>query len=410
LTRSETSALRASYGSISKNMAKVEEGNIRVLIVDDIPETRENLRKLLYFESDIEVVGAAASGEESVKMAKELQPHIVLMDVKMPGMNGIAAGELICQNVPTAQIIMMSVHGDVDYLRRSMLAGAKDFLIKPFTREELVSTIRRVHARRETIEQVPIQPLEEAKPKERGKVISVFGPKGGVGTSTIAVNLAIALQKEMGKEARVALVDGSLQFGDVGVLLNLHPTRSIADLATQGGGIDLDMVESAMIPHSSGIKALLAPPSPEMADLILPEHMKSILDEMRRAFDYIVIDTSTSLHDLMLMILDYSDKVVLITTPDVSSVKNTRLFFELTDALGYEEEKVLLVINMANRRGGISPKLIEENLRHKVAVEITMDERTVLSAINRGIPFVLDGRRKTISQSIFKLAEQLIRS
>jgi pilus assembly protein CpaE len=402
--------LRASYGSISKNMAKVEEGNIRVLIVDDIPETRENLRKLLYFESDIEVVGAAASGEESVKMAKELQPHIVLMDVKMPGMNGIAAGELICQNVPTAQIIMMSVHGDVDYLRRSMLAGAKDFLIKPFTREELVSTIRRVHARRETIEQVPIQPLEEAKPKERGKVISVFGPKGGVGTSTIAVNLAIALQKEMGKEARVALVDGSLQFGDVGVLLNLHPTRSIADLATQGGGIDLDMVESAMIPHSSGIKALLAPPSPEMADLILPEHMKSILDEMRRAFDYIVIDTSTSLHDLMLMILDYSDKVVLITTPDVSSVKNTRLFFELTDALGYEEEKVLLVINMANRRGGISPKLIEENLRHKVAVEITMDERTVLSAINRGIPFVLDGRRKTISQSIFKLAEQLIRS
>ncbi len=402
--------MRASYGSISKNMAKVEEGNIRVLIVDDIPETRENLRKLLYFESDIEVVGAAASGEESVKMAKELQPHIVLMDVKMPGMNGIAAGELICQNVPTAQIIMMSVHGDVDYLRRSMLAGAKDFLIKPFTREELVSTIRRVHARRETIEQVPIQPLEEAKPKERGKVISVFGPKGGVGTSTIAVNLAIALQKEMGKEARVALVDGSLQFGDVGVLLNLHPTRSIADLATQGGGIDLDMVESAMIPHSSGIKALLAPPSPEMADLILPEHMKSILDEMRRAFDYIVIDTSTSLHDLMLMILDYSDKVVLITTPDVSSVKNTRLFFELTDALGYEEEKVLLVINMANRRGGISPKLIEENLRHKVAVEITMDERTVLSAINRGIPFVLDGRRKTISQSIFKLAEQLIRS
>jgi pilus assembly protein CpaE len=391
-------------------MAKVEEGNIRVLIVDDIPETRENLRKLLYFESDIEVVGAAASGEESVKMAKELQPHIVLMDVKMPGMNGIAAGELICQNVPTAQIIMMSVHGDVDYLRRSMLAGAKDFLIKPFTREELVSTIRRVHARRETIEQVPIQPLEEAKPKERGKVISVFGPKGGVGTSTIAVNLAIALQKEMGKEGRVALVNGSLQFGDVGVLLNLHPTRSIADLATQGGGIDLDMVESAMIPHSSGIKALLAPPSPEMADLILPEHMKSILDEMRRAFDYIVIDTSTSLHDLMLMILDYSDKVVLITTPDVSSVKNTRLFFELTDALGYEEEKVLLVINMANRRGGISPKLIEENLRHKVAVEITMDERTVLSAINRGIPFVLDGRRKTISQSIFKLAEQLIRS
>jgi pilus assembly protein CpaE len=390
-------------------MAKVKEGNIRVLIVDDIPETRENLRKLLYFESDIEVVGAAASGEESVKMAKELQPHIVLMDVKMPGMNGIAAGEAICQEVPTAQIIMMSVEGGVDYLRRSMLAGAKDFLIKPFTGEELVSTIRRVYARRETLAQPPIRPMaEEAKPKEVGKVISVFGPKGGVGTSTIAVNLAIALQKEMGKEGRVALVDGSLQFGDVGVLLNLHPTRSIADLATQGGGIDLDMVESAMIPHSSGIKALLAPPSPEMADLVLPEHMKSILEEMKKAFDYIVIDTSTSLHDLMLTVLDSSDKVVLITTPDVSSVKNTRLFFEVIDALEYEKDKILLVINMANRRGGINTKLIEENLRHRVSMEMAMDERTVLSAINRGIPFVLDGRKKPISQSIFKLAEKLI--
>ena len=123
-----------------------EAGNtIRVLIVDDIPETRENLKKLLFFETDIEVVDTATSGEEAVECARELRPDIILMDINMPGLDGISAGEMITKDVPQAQIIMMSVQGEADYLRRSMLAGAREFLIKPFSSEELVSTIRRVY-------------------------------------------------------------------------------------------------------------------------------------------------------------------------------------------------------------------------------------------------------------------------
>ena len=110
-----------------------DKKKIRVLIVDDIPETRENLRKLLFFESDIEVVGAATSGEEGITLAGELKPDIVLMDINMPGIDGITASEAITQQVPFTQIIMMSVQGEADYLRRSMLAGAREFLIKPFS-------------------------------------------------------------------------------------------------------------------------------------------------------------------------------------------------------------------------------------------------------------------------------------
>ena len=228
---------------------------IRLLLVDDIPETRENLRKLLFFESDIEVIGAATNGEEGVQMAVELKPDIVLMDINMPGMDGITASEQISQQVPFTQIIMMSVQGEADYLRRSMLAGAREFLIKPFSSDELVSSIRRVYqlgaSRRQAIPTMPAatdgpQPTTETLTQSAGKIVSIFSSKGGVGCSTIAVNLAIALQQNAA--IKVAVIDTSLQFGDVGVLLNLYASRTIADLASNADDLDDELISDVFIP------------------------------------------------------------------------------------------------------------------------------------------------------------------
>ena len=120
---------------------------IRVLVVDDIPETRDHLTKLLGFESDIDVVGSAASGREALEMATRLNPDVVLMDINMPDMDGIAATEQLSSAVPAAAVVMMSVQGEADYLRRSMLAGAREFLVKPFSSDELTASIRQVSAR-----------------------------------------------------------------------------------------------------------------------------------------------------------------------------------------------------------------------------------------------------------------------
>ncbi len=395
------------------------EEKIRILIVDDIPETRENLKKLLYFESDIEVVGAATSGEEGIELAKQCQPHVVLMDINMPGMDGITASEAITQEVPFAQVIMMSVQSEADYLRRAMLAGARDFLTKPFTSDELISTIRRVHemaASRRMAMPVPqvagpgIGVVPAGPPPQLGKIITVFSSKGGVGCSMIAVNLALALKKLTEPDGKVALVDASLQFGDIGVMLNLQPVRSVADLATQIEELDSYLIETVMIPHQSEIRALLSPPRPEMADLITPDHIKTILEELRKSFDYIIVDTWTALHDLVLRVLDISDRILLVTIPDVPSIKNVRLFFDVTEALEYPADKLILVVNQADRRaGGISVKLIEENLKHPVAARIPFDDRTALLSINQGVPFVLGDRRNPLAQAIFKLGEVLIK-
>ena len=391
---------------------------IRILIVDDIPETRENVRKLLAFESDVEVVGVAGTGREGIQLAKELQPNIVLMDINMPDMDGISAVEAITREVVIAQVIMMSVQSEADYLRRSMLAGARDFLTKPFTSEDLISTIRRVHRMGQTrAVNVAIPAQAQAQVARRGgipagagaarvgKIIVVFGPKGGIGTTMLAVNLAVALQQM--PETSVMLLDASLQFGDVGVLLNLQPSRNITDLCESIEDLDPDSLHTIAVAHASGIKALLAPPRPEMADLVLPDHLKRILHELCNLFDYIVVDTATVISDLTLTALDLADRIVLVATPDIPSIKNAKLFFEITDALNYPPNKIMLVLNKVDKRGGITAQMIEDNVRHPVAVQIPMDEALVLNSINRGAPFILDARNKPITQSVQQLAERI---
>jgi pilus assembly protein CpaE len=393
-----------------------DEEKIRVLIVDDIPETRENLRKLLYFENDIEVVAAASSGEEGIEFSKEYHPDIVLMDINMPGVDGISASEAIAREAPSTQVIMMSVQSEADYLRRSMLAGARDFLTKPFTGDELVSTIRRVYQMGESRRRAmpAIQPAAAgsaaaaAPLQAAGKLIAVFAPKGGVGCTTLAVNLAIAIHRAVRGKESVLLVDASLQFGDIAVMLDLRPTHSIADVTTQIEDMDNAMIETAITPHSTGIKVLLSPPRPEMADMVTADHLERIMAQLKRQYDYIIVDTWTSLHDTVLTILDAADLIVLPTTPDISSLRNVRLFFEVTEQLGYPSEKMVLVLNKSDRRSGIRANDIQESLKHTVIAEVPLDDAAALMSVNRGVPFVVSDPARPISQAIIRLAQNLL--
>ncbi len=399
-------------GSIAPLPDSEGQEKIRLLIVDDIPETRENLRKLLFFESDIEVVGAATDGQSGIDMATELQPDIVLMDINMPGVDGITASERISQHVPLCQIIMMSVQGESDYLRRSMLAGAREFLIKPFSSDELISSVRRVYqlgeSRRKAMPTMPAAgggaaPVAEAPPVSEGKIVSVFSAKGGVGCSTIAVNVAIALQQNAA--GKVALVDSSLQFGDVGVLLNLYASRTIADLAPHAQELDRELIEDIFISHSSGVKALLAPPRPEEADMVTPKLLTDVLERLRTMFDIIIIDTSSVLDDIVLNVLDASDKIMVVTTPEIPSIKNAKLFFEVTEALDYSRDRILFVLNKADKRINIRAEDIEANIKYSIAGQLPLDERSVTNAVNQGVPYVLGDKNSALTQATVALSK-----
>jgi pilus assembly protein CpaE len=384
---------------------------IRVLIVDDISETRDHLARLLGFEGDIEIVGLADSGRQAIELAASLKPDIVLMDINMPDMDGIEATEQLSATVPGASVVMMSVQGEADYLRRSMLAGAREFLVKPFSSDELTSSIRQIYAReREKLERFPVPvaaPVAAPAVEDPGQVIAVFGPKGGVGRTTIAVNVAVAAASEL--DQRTALVDGCFQFGDVGVLLNLNPkSKSIADLAPDlEAGLELESLDPFLTVHSSGVKVLLAPPSPEMAELITATGVRKVLEMLRRTNDLIIVDCSSSMSDTTLAILDQADVILTMLTLEITSIKNMRLFLEVTNQLGYEDSSIKLLLNRADSTLGIRVADVEHSIGRKVDHTIVSDGRSVVYALNRGVPFFISNREAQVSQDIMRLATSL---
>lgn len=402
------------------SMSVPHDKKIRVLIVDDIPETRDNLKKLLYFEDDIEIIGSASNGREGVDQAALLKPDIVLMDINMPGMDGIQASELISQQDPNIQVVMMSVQGEADYLRRSMLAGAREFLIKPFSSEELANSLRRVNQLAATrrvmlAKQTPVAPPPEGEyyqpvvpTRPRGaKIISVYSSKGGVGVSTIAVNLAVALREET--RGRVAIMDGSFQFGDVGVLLNLPANRTIADIVEAKHDPDEDLLNGILAAHSSGVKVLLAPPRPEQGELVTPDIVRKTLELLKKMFDYVVVDTDKGINDSLLAIFDISDQIVLLSTADISSLKNAKLFFEVTQQLEYPASKTLLVLNKYDGKTGINARDVEGNIKHPVTGQIARDDKATTLALTRGIPVVITQKGISFSQSVIAMARMLRR-
>src|SRR4051812_30428720 len=383
---------------------------IKVLIVDDIPETRDHLTKLLGFEADMTVVGAASSGREAIELASQLHPDIVLMDISMPDMDGIATTELLASRVPAAAVIMMSVQGEADYLRRSMLAGAREFLVKPFSSDELTASIRQVHTRERDKRSRIAVPASQGPnaaggaPGDRnGTVVAVFSPKGGVGRTTLAVNLAVAATQELGR--RTVLVDGSFQFGDVGVLLNLNPkNKSIADLAPELEAGEAESLDTFVITHSSGVRVLLAPPSPEMAELITVNGIKKVLEGLRRDHDLVIVDCTSWFNEPTLAILDTADVILTVLSLEITSIKNMRLFLEVAEQLGYESDKVQLVLNRADSTLGIRITDVEHSIGRKVDHTIVSDGRSVVYALNRGVPFFLTNREAQVSQDVLRLA------
>jgi len=385
---------------------------IKVLIVDDIPETRDHLSKLLGLERDLDVAGTAGTGEEAIKVAMELRPDVIVMDINMPGMDGVAAAEIISQRLPTSPIIMMSVHGEADQLKRAISAGAREFLVKPFSGDEFSASIRTVFereiARRSQFEAtLPTVPaIVSATDSADHQVVAVFSPKGGSGRTTIATNLAVALQKETG--SRVCLVDANLQFGDVGVLLNLNPKdRSIAE-AVETGEPDGDIIDSCVIDHSTGIRVLLAPPSPEGADLVTPGYMRLIVDHLRMGHDYVIIDLPSGLSDLSLAVMDAADTILVLTALEITTIKNVRLFLEVAEQLDYARSKIRLVINRADAAQGIRIADVEASVRRPIDGTIVSDGRLSVLAVNRGVPFVVSHPDSVLSRDVTNLARTLV--
>jgi pilus assembly protein CpaE len=383
---------------------------IQIMLVDAQQVTRDNIRKLLEFEQDMEVVCEAATGEEAVEKARRLLPDIILMELNMPGLDGIAATEIITNEMEKCLTILVSVHDELEYLRRAMAAGAKDYLVKPFDGGDLAESVRRVYSRGQKRQEksvpAPAQPPAKEKTPALGKVISLFSTKGGVGKTTIATNLAAALGLD--GASRVCIIDVALQFGDVALFLDLVPQATIADLLQEDLKTLTDgVLEQYMTRYRDNVAVLAAPARPEQADAVAPERLAAVITRLRRRYDYIILDTASLLNDIVFNILDASDLIIMAVSQDLPTLKNMKLCLEILDSLHYPAEKIKIVLNRANSVSGMNITDPEALLKRKFLSVLPRDEITAVTAVNQGVPFVIGNPDTAVARNMIQLASDI---
>jgi len=368
----------------------------KILVVDDDPNVQRLLRVTLKQEG-FEVI-VAGDGAEALRLWEADAPALILLDVTLAKLDGYQVATSIREaegpgaHVP---IIMLTAEKEVEQKVRGLRAGADDYLVKPFHQAELLARMKSLLARFEGKAAGGVKP-------PLGKLLAFYGAKGGVGTTTLAINAAIALHKEQGR--RVALVDGVLQFGDHRVFLDLgNDRKSISDVVS-APSIDADLLKSVLVRHDSGVDLLLAPPNPEDGDLVHEAQLGQALAQLRLMYDYVVVDVEKRLGDVTLSVLDHADMIFVVMTADLSCLKNVRLVLEALGRIGYEPSRVKLLLNRSNAFTGISVQAAEGALKRQFDFKITNEYRVAISAQNSGTPFAFSKPDSPLAREMAQLA------
>jgi len=377
---------------------------IKVLIVDDVEETRKNLRKILSFEDRMDVVGEAENGYQAIDKACQYKPDIILMDINMPDLDGIQATERISMKCPNTSVIVVSVQGENDYLRRAMLAGAKEYLIKPFSPDELNQTIIHVHERnKQRTNQVYAHQVLEQGFVESPKVISMISGKGGVGKSTIAVNLAVSLKKF---HKKVVVVDLDLMFGDIATLFNVKVKETIYHVVQEMERLDSETILPYLSETAYGVNILPAPIRPEQGEMVTGKHVEKIIRLLKETHDYIIVDTPAFLSDPVLA-LDQSDFILLINTLHVPVLRHNKTILDVMNSLHFPIDRVRTIINRSDLDTGVRVKDVKMALGME-PYRLLPEDKYVNISINQGEPLFEVKPNSKWSRQLQKLAKQIL--
>jgi len=393
----------------------VDRDGITILVVENNAQLLKHLQKTLGLIDGVEIVGNALIAQEAIEMVRDLKPLVALVDYNLPDMNGINLTEVLHREYPNTQVILISQDNYTDIVLQAIRAGACDFITHDVSVKELTDVLKRAaKLAQQDRAKLPFgisSGIPEKAPatpgKPEGKVITVYSAKGGIGTTTIAANLALALMEDE-KDKRIVLVDGSMQYGDIHLMFNELGQVSVMDLVPRVMDLDRELVESVMILNRmTGVYILPAPPRPEFAEKITGESFARILEFLRRYFDYVLINTNSYISDSVLASLDSGDSVVLVTAQSINAIRNTRLFLDLWNAFGMTKDRIELVLNRFDPESPITVDRVGERLKFQVSSVLPEDTSAARKADALGQPILKSSRDSAFAKAMVSLSDRV---
>ena len=369
---------------------------ISIYILYDSPEKIQDLLDVLKEIETADIIGDSSDHGIARTHLMENNPDVVLVEIGRGLEENISFIERMRHALPRTSFYAFGGDLDSDTVIRAVNAGAKYFIKEPFSVSMMEKLVDRTLSENR---------VEAGGKGKDGKVLTVFSNKGGLGNTTVATNLAVSLSLTCRKS--VVLVDLDLQFGDISIFLDLHPTYTISDLATRIKDLDEELIQSSLIRHETGVHALTEPRMAEESDLVTPDHINKILATMRGMFDYVVVDTTHSFDDVIIEALELSDQILLVSVLDLPTIRNTQRCLEIFRRLNFSDEKIKIVVNRFMSEEEVDPGRFESALKFPVYWKIPNDYSTVINAINGGVPIQRLAPSSGIARNFAELAMSL---
>jgi pilus assembly protein CpaE len=369
---------------------------LSIVVADSDGAVRKMLKNLFSQMNNVKLVSEIKRAEDVFEEVRRTKPDILILELPRDFSKTLRTAERIKTELPNLYIFVSSEAKTPELIISAMRAGASEFLSKPLDPDELKVAIEKALKQKE---QIKVQ-----APKV-GRIISVFSKKGGMGVTTLAVNMGVALSQM--DDRKTALLDLDLQLGDVTSFLNLSPEYNIIDVCNKEGGIDEVKLQSCMVRHQSGVYVLAEPRNPAESENVSPSQINSILEHLKSMFSFVVIDTPHSFDAKTLEAFELSDHIMVVAVPSVSSIRATKKTLAAFRDLGYAPDKVKLVVNRVSKKDRITASEIEKTLNYPITFAIPNNYPTVIDAINTGIPLVDHQTDSNVAKSITELANDI---